>query len=374
MKYIWERKNWHVLACDKAVLLESLSRLRVAQGKLLERVASLDIGLEKEAQASVLAEEAMRTAEIEGQRLNRDSVRSSVARRLGLPQGVGGRDRSVDGLVDVLLDAVRSYDKPLTLQRLNGWQAALFPSGYSGLHKIRTGALRGKQPMRIVSGPVGKEKVHFEAVPRDHLDEQMRLFLRWWKESDNKTDGILRAAAAHLWFVTMHPYEDGNGRLARALTDMALAQDEKLRVRFYSISSELMRCREDYYKILEDVQTCRVDVTRWYVWFIARVAAAIGQSQTIVANVFARVDFWREHAQVSLNLRQKKVLARMLEAGPGNFIGGLTTRKYVSIARVSRATAFREISDMLEKKLLCQLPGKGRSVRYDVSWPKRNNP
>lgn len=225
--------------------------------------------------------------------------------------------------------------------------------------------------MRIVSGPVGKEKVNFEAVPWDQLDEQMRLFLRWWKESDGITDGILRAAAAHLWFVTMHPYEDGNGRLARALTDMALAQDEKQKVRFYSISSELMRCREDYYKILEDMQTCRVDVTQWYVWFIARVAASIEHSQTIVANVFARVDFWREHAQVSLNPRQKKVLACILEAGPGNFIGGLTTRKYVSIARVSRATAFREITDMLEKKLLRQLPGKGRSVRYDVFWPKR---
>jgi Fic family protein len=373
MKYIWERRNWHAFAYDKAVFLEPLSRLRVAQGKLLGRVASLDIDLETEAQASVLVEEAMRTAEIEGQRLNQDSVRSSVAKRLGLPQGVGAQDRSVDGLVDVLLDAVRSYDKPLTLQRLNGWQAALFPSGYSGLHKIRTGALRGKELMRIVSGPVGKEKVHFEAVPRDQLGEQMRLFLRWWKESAGKTDGILRAATAHLWFVTMHPYEDGNGRLARALTDMALAQDEKIKVRFYSISSELMRRREEYYKILEDVQTCRVDVTQWYLWFIARVGASIEQSQKIVANVFARVDFRREHAQVSLNPRQKKVLGRILEAGPGNFTGGLTTRKYVSIAKVSRATAFREISDMLEKKLLRQLPGRGRSVRYDVSWPQHGD-
>lgn len=370
MKYIWERKNWYAFACDKAALLEPLSRLRVAQGKLLGRVASLDIALETEAQASVLIEDAMRTSEIEGHKLNPDSVRSSVARSLGLPQGVGAQDRIVDGLVDVLLDAVRFYDKPLTLERLNGWQSSLFPSGYSGLHKIRTGALRGNEPMQIVSGPIGKEKVHFEAVPRNQLDEQMRLFLRWWRESIGHTDGILRASAAHLWFVTIHPYEDGNGRLARALTDMSLAQDEKQKIRFYSVSSELMRYREDYYKILEDVQTCRADVTQWHLWFIARVAAAIEQSQKIVGNVFARVDFWRENAQVSLNPRQKKVLSRILESGPGNFTGGLTTRKYVSIAKVSRATAFREISDMLAKNLLRQLPGKGRSVRYDIKWPK----
>ena len=370
MGYIWVRKNWFDFKYDEATLLKPLSGLRVLQGKLLGRAASLDIKLETEAQADILVEEAVRTAEIEGQKLNRDEVRSSVAVRLGLPKGVGVSDRSIDGLVDVLLDAVRFHDKPLTLERLNGWHAALFPTGYSGLKKIKVGRLRGDEPMQIVSGPVGKEKVHFEALPKKRLDEEMRLFLKWWHSSLGNMDGILRAATAHLRFVTIHPYEDGNGRLARALIDMALAQDEKLNVRFYSVSSEIMRSRNKYYKILEDVQRCRLDVTQWYLWFIQCVSASIENSQEIIANVFRRVDFWNKHAQTELNERQKKVLSRILEAGPGGFSGGLTTRKYVSIAKVSRATAFREITDMLDKKILRQLPGKGRSVHYDLIWPR----
>lgn len=370
MKYIWERKNWFDFKYDEAALLKPLSQLRILQGKLLGRVASLDIKLETEAQAVVLVEEAVRTVEIEGQRLNRDSVRSSVAVRLGLPRGVGLQDRNIDGLVDVLLGAVRFHDKPLTLERLNSWHAGLFPSGYSGLRKIRTGKLRGDEPMQIVSGPIGKEKVHFEALPKERLDEEMQLFFKWWNYSPGRMDGILRGATAHLRFVTIHPYEDGNGRLARALTDMALAQDEKLKVRFYSISSEIMRMRDEYYTILEDVQRCRVNAVEWFLWFINCVTVSIEHSRDIIANVFQRVDFWNQHAQTQLNERQKKVLSRILEAGAGNFTGGLTTRKYVSIAKVSRATAFREIADMLDKRILRQLPGKGRSVHYDLVWPQ----
>jgi len=370
MKYIWERKNWFDFKYDEATLLKPLSGLRVLQGKLLGRAATLDIKLETEAHAVVLVEEAMRTTEIEGQKFNRDAVRSSVAVRLGLPKGVGAQNRNIDGLVDVLLDAVRFHDKPLILKRINGWHAALFPSGYSGLKEIKVGRLRGNEPMQIVSGPVGKEKVHFEALSKKRLDDEMRLFLKWWYSSLGNMDGILRAATAHLRFVTIHPYEDGNGRLARALTDMALAQDEKLNIRFYSVSSQIMRSRDQYYKILEDVQRCRLDATQWYLWFIQCVSASIEHSQDIIANVFRRVDFWNKHAQTELNERQKKVLSRILEAGPGKFIGGLTTRKYVSIVKVSRATAFREIADMLDKKILRQLPGKGRSVHYDLIWPR----
>ncbi|MFH1856356.1 MAG: Fic family protein [Candidatus Omnitrophota bacterium] len=370
MKYIWERKNWFDFKYDEAALLKPLSRLRVLQGKLLGRVASLGIKLETEAQAAILVEEAIRTAEIEGEKLGREAVRSSVAVRLGLP-GIGAHDRNIEGLVDVLLDAVRFHDKALTLERLNGWQAALFPTGYSGLNKIKTGKPRGSEPMQIVSGAIGKEKVHFEAVPKEQLDEEMRLFLKWWKSSLSSMDGILRAAMAHLRFVTIHPYEDGNGRLARVLTDMALAQDEKLKVRFYSVSSQIMRVREEYYKILEDVQKCRTKETEWFLWFIECIASAIEHSKDTIGNVFARVEFWNRHAQTELNERQKKVLNCMLEAGSGNFIGGLTTRKYVGIAKVSRATAFREIADMFDKKILCQLPGAGRSVHYDVIWPDK---
>ena len=369
MKYIWERENWFDFKYDDAALLKPLSGLRVLQGKLLGRITSLDIKLEAEAQGAILVEEAVRTAEIEGQKLNRDAVRSSVAIKLGLPHGIGPHDRNVDGLVDVLLDAVRFNEKPLTLERLNGWHAALFPTGYSGLRKIRTGKPRGDEPMQIVSGPIGKEKVHFEALPKDRLDKEMRLFLKWWNSSRGSMDGILRAAAAHLRILTIHPYEDGNGRLARALTDMALAQDEKLKVRFYSVSSEIMRSRDEYYKILEDVQRRRLDTTEWFLWFIRCVTSAIEDSRGIISSVFTKVDFWNQHARDELNERQKKVINRMLDAGPGNFTGGLTTRKYVGIAKTSRATAFREISDLLGKKILRQLSGKGRSVRYDLIWP-----
>jgi Fic family protein len=372
MKYIWEQKNWFDFKYDEAALLNPLSQLRILQGKLLGRVASVGLKLETEAQAIVLVEEALRTAEIEGQKLSPDAVRSSVAVRLGLPEGVGlQQDRNAEGLVDVLLDGVRFCDRKLTLERLNGWQAALFPSGYSGLRKIRVGELRGDEPMQIVSGPVGREKVHFEALPRERLDEEMRLFLEWWDSGLSGMDGILRAASAHLRFVIIHPYEDGNGRLARALTDMALAQDEKLKVRFYSVSSEMMRVRKEYYEILERVQRYRADTTDWYLWFIERVKHSIEHSQEMIANVFMRVDFWNRHAQSELNERQKKVVNRILQAGEGNFAGGLTTRKYVSLTKASRATAFREISDLLSKKVLRQLPGKGRSVHYDLIWREK---
>ncbi len=369
MKYIWQKKNWFEFEYDEAAVFEQLSRLRILQGKLLGRVSLLDIKLETEAQGAILVEEAVRTTEIEGHRLNREVVRSSVARRLGLPEGTGLHDRSVDGLVDVLLDAVRRHNKPLTLARLNRWHAALFPTGHSGLRKIIVGKLRGNEPMQIVSGPIGKEKIHFEAPPKTQLGKEIRLFLKWWKVSLGKTDGILRAAAAHLRFITIHPYEDGNGRLARALTDMALAQDEKLKMRFYSVSSEIMATRNNYYKILEEVQRGQADITEWFLWFINCLAAAIERSQTIISNIFLRVDFWNQHNKTQLSPRQKKVINRMLEAGPGGFVGGLTTKKYVATTKTSRATAFREIDDLVNKKILRQLPGKGRNVHYDLVWP-----
>ncbi len=369
MKYIWQLKNWHEFRYDAAAVLKPLGELRVMQGKLLGRVAELDIGLSVDAQASILVEETVRTAEIEGQQLSREAVRSSVAVKLGLPKGVGTPDRHADGLVDVLLDAVRFHDKPLTQARLNGWHASLFPTGYTGMRKIRVGKLRGEEPMQIVSGPLGKEKVHFEALPRKLLDQEMCYFLKWWQTSADHMDGILRAAQAHLHFLTIHPYEDGNGRLARALTDMALTQDEKIKVRYYSVSSEIVRRRNDYYQILENVQKCRVDVTAWYLWFIQCIQSSIEQSREMITGVLLRHDFWNKNAQTLLTDRQKKIINRILEAGPGNFEGGLTTRKYVNIAGVSRATAFREISDLVDKNILQRLSGSGRNVHYDLIWP-----
>ena len=369
MKYIWQLKNWHDFKYDVAAVLKPLGELRLIQGKLLGRVAELNIGLDVDAQASILVEETIRTAQIEGQTFNREAVRSSVAIKLGFPAGVGAPDRHIDGLVDVLLDAVRFYDKPLTQARLNGWQASLFPTGYSGLRKIRVGRMRGNEPMQIVSGPLGKEKIHYEALPRERLDEEMRFFLKWWQTSADQMDGVLRAAQAHLHFLTIHPYEDGNGRLARAMTDMALSQDEKIKVRYYSVSSEIVRRRNTYYQVLEDVQNCRVDLTAWYLWFIQCIHSSIEQSWDMIANILLRHDFWNKHAQTLITDRQKKVINRILEAGPDNFEGGLTTRKYVNIAGVSRATAFREITDLTAKNILRRLPGSGRNARYDLIWP-----
>jgi len=375
MKYIWQCSSWPKFTWDSDSLLPLLGQARLAQGNLLGRVKRLGFKLGEEAQADILTEEAIKTAAIEGERLNRQAVRSSVARHLGLPTaGLGQATRSVDGLVEVILNATQNYDKALSAHRLKGWHAALFPSGHSGLHKIRAGQWRGKEPMRAVSGPVGREKIHFEAPPGETIDAEMRKFVRWWESSLHATDGLLRAGLAHFYFVTIHPFEDGNGRITRALTDMTLAQDEKLKVRYYSLSSQIMEERDEYYNVLEKCSRAgSTDLTNWLVWFLGCYQRAIQRSDKIIGNVLAKADFWQEHAQTELNERQKKVLNRILEAGPGNFTGGLTTRKYVSIAKTSRATAFREIADMLDKKILRQLPGKGRSVHYDLVWPKTDS-
>jgi len=372
MKYIWQSDSWPNLKWDSKVLLSLLGHARLLQGNLLGRVKRLGFQLGEEAQADILTEEAIKTAAIEGERLNPQMVRSSVARHLGLREaGLVPATRSIDGLVEVILDATQKHVKDLSTDRLKGWHAALFPSGYSSLHKIRVGQWRGKEPMQVVSGPMGKERIHFEAPPGETVEAEIRKFLRWWESSRKDTDGILRAGLAHLYFVIIHPFEDGNGRIARALTDMALAQDEKLNVRYYSLSSQIMEERRGYYDILEKcTKSDNVDVTEWLVWFLECFERAIQRSDKIIGDVLAKAEFWQQHAQTGFNERQKKVLNRLLDVGPGGFEGGLTTRKYVSIAKVSRATAFREISDLLEKKILRQLPGKGRSVHYDLIWPQ----
>lgn len=371
MKYIWQSHSWPKFTWDSHSLLSLLGQARLAQGNLLGRVKRLGFKLDEEAQADILTEEAIKTSAIEGERLNPQMVRSSVARHLGLSAaGLVPATRSVDGLVEVILDATQNYENVLSAKRLKGWHAALFPSGHSGLYKIRVGQWRGKDPMRVVSGSVGRGKVHFEAPPGEAVEAEMQNFFRWWKSSLKITDGLLRAGLVHFYFVIIHPFEDGNGRIARALTDMGLAQDEKLMIRYYSLSSQIMEERDEYYDILEKCsKSDSTDLTTWFVWFLGCFQRAVQRSDKIISNVLAKADFWQKHAQTELNERQKKVLNRVLEVGSGNFKGGLTTRKYVSMTKVSRATAFREISDMLDKEILRQLPGHGRSVHYDLIWP-----
>jgi Fic family protein len=370
MHYIWQNTNWAQFTWDTDALVQHLGRARRCQGGLLSKIDALGLKFSSEAQAEILIEETIKTAAIEGQTLHRDSVRSSVARRLGLPTaGLAAVDRTADGLVDVLMDATVNYNKPLTAERLMAWQAALFPTGYSGLHKIRAGQWRGPEAMQVVSGPVGREKVHFEAPPAERVEKEIEDFLHWWIKGSNHIEGLLRAAIAHFRFVTIHPFEDGNGRIARALTDMALAQDEKLGSRFYSLSTRIMAERDLYYQVLERCQKGDSDITGWLLWFLECYERAIEHSEPLISTVLTKARFWQRHGQTLMNERQRKVVNRLLDAGPGGFEGGLTTRKYVSMAKVSRATAFREISALVERQVLRQNPGRGRSVNYDLVWP-----
>ncbi|MBI5657583.1 MAG: Fic family protein [Geobacter sp.] len=363
--YIWQHNNWPQLTWDTERLLAPLGECRLAQGKLLSRIAGLGFNLDSQAQAEILVEETIKTSAIEGEQLDVRSVRSSVARRLGLPTAGMPVDRRIDDLVSVLLDATQNFDKPLTPERLWGWQAALFPSGYSGMHRIKVGGWReGTEPMRVVSGPVGREKIHFEAPPSGRVDKEMERFLSWWGESKGMVEGVVRAAVAHFWFVTIHPFEDGNGRIARALTDLALAQDDMQRVRYYSLSTQIMAERESYYDILERSQKGNCDITEWLAWFLGSFARAIGRSGEILDGVFSKSEFWRRHAQERLTERQKKVINRLLDEGSEGFVGGMTTQKYASMTHCSRATAFRELDQLTELGIL-RREGQGRAVRYE---------
>ncbi len=368
-QYIWQRPNWTHFTWRSDEILNLVGKCRLVQGKLLGKVIDLGLTLNAQAHAEVLAEETMKTSAIEGEKLDIGSVRSSVARKLGLPSAGLPVDRHIDGIVAVIMDATMNHHEPLSAERLYGWHAGLFPTGYSGMHKIRVGTWRGDEPMRVVSGPVGRERVHFVAPPAERIDEEMLLFLSWWNSSRGSVEGLVRAAVGHFWFATIHPFEDGNGRIARALTDMALAQDDSLKYRYYSLSSQIMEERDSYYDILESCQKGGSDITQWLVWFLECFSRAVDRSEAILSGVIKKASFWRMHAQASLNERQRKVINKLLEAGPEGFEGGLTTRKYASMAKVSKPTAFRELGRLLELGLIQQNPGKGRSVSYDLIWP-----
>ena len=370
MPYIWNQKEWPHFKWQSTTLINSLSNARLVQGKLLSRVRSLGLNLSQESRSEILVEETIKTAAIEGVRFDRESVRSSVARKLGLPTaGLKQPNRNADGLIDVILDATMHYKKSLTAKRLKSWQAALFPTGYSGLKKIQVGEWRGSTPMQVVSGPIGREKVHFEAPPGNRIATEITKFIKWWREWPNSLDGLLRASIAHFYFVTIHPFEDGNGRIARALTDMALAQDEDLSKRYYSLSSRIMAEKEAYYEILERSQKSSLDITPWLSWFFKCYVRAIKDSETAIAKVLLKAAFWQEHAQTIINRNQQKVINSLLEAGSGGFEGGLSTRKYVAITKTSRATAYRDITDLLRKKILMQRKAKGRNVSYELIFP-----
>lgn len=335
-----------------------------------------ELGLEtgEQTHAELTIREALGTSAIEGERLDPESVRSSVARRLGLSTaGLSGReDARAAGIVDVLLDATFHFDDPLNEERLWGWHAALFPTGYSGLHPIRAACWRDDRngPMRVVSGPLGRERVHYEAPPANRIPAEMDGFFDWWHHSRDRDDGLLRAGTAHLWFVLVHPFEDGNGRIARALVDMALAQDERSATRYYSLSSQIMAGRDAYYDVLEATGKSDGDITVWLDWFLGCLRQALDRTERLLDNVARKARFWQRHAQIHLTARQKKALNRLLEAGPGEFVGGLSNRKYAGLGHTSRATAQRELADLVRKGILRRNPGGGRSTSYDLVWER----
>ncbi len=369
LRWIWEHADWPAFVWDQARVARSLATTRLAQGRLLGAVEILNPSLTREAVASVLVGEGVATSAIEGERIPADAVRSSVARRLGLPTaGLPRAPRSVDSLVEVLLDATRRSQDPLTLERLRRWQAALFPTGQSGLRPIRTAELRGPEPMRVVSERRGRETVHFVAPPREGLEPEVQRFLRWFGDPPAGLDGLVRAGLTHLWFVTLHPFEDGNGRIARALTDMALAQDDGHEHRYFSLSARIERERDAYYDVLERTQRGGLDVSSWLLWFLEQTAAACETAESLVSNVLAKARFWLRLQALEINARQRKVLNRMLDAGPGGFEGGMTTRKYASLARVSRATASRELAELVGEGCLQPSGGGGRSRSYQIRW------
>lgn len=373
MKYIWQNKAWPHFKWNSDALLKPLGEVRFNQGSLIAQIRELGFDVQQTARADVLVEEALKTSAIEGEELNPDAVRSSVGRQLGIPDA-GLRpveDRKADGLVQILLDATNNQHQELIPDRLFAWHAALFPTGYSGMVQINVARWRDDKdgPMQVVSGPAGKRKIHFEAPPAHLVDTEMETFVSWVNKKIDM-DGILKAALAHLWFITIHPFEDGNGRIARTLTDMLLARDENSSKRFYSLSSQIMAERNVYYDILNSTQTGNLEITNWLVWFLECMNRAILNSNSLLERIMTKARFWKVFAQTPLNTRQTKVINRLLDAGPNGFEGGLKNKKYMGIAHTSRATAQRELADLVQKMILIRLPGGGRSASYDLNWSK----
>ena len=363
--YIHTLADWPKFSWSDEKLASRLAGVRHRQGRLIGRMEALGFPLRAEAELQSLTEEILKSNEIEGEILDREKVRSSIARRLGMDIGaLAPVDRNVEGVVEMMLDATQNYAAPLMHERLFGWHAALFPTGRSGMTKIRTGAWRDGTlgPMQVVSGPIGREQVHYEAPDANLVEREMRLFLEWFNAPD-AADPVLRAALAHLWFVTIHPFEDGNGRIARAIADMALARSEQSPRRFYSMSAQIRVERKAYYDILEATQKGGLDVTVWIEWFLGCLDRAFGGAEIVLASVLTKARFWERHAAVRLHDRKRLVVGRLLDG----FEGKLTSSKYAKLAKCSQDTASRDIGDLIARGILVKDQAGGRSTSYSLS-------
>ena len=363
--YIWQQPSWPDFTWDDERIAMPLAKVRHEQGRLLGRMESLGFELRNEAVLQTLTEDVLKSSEIEGERLDPGQVRSSIARRLGMDiAGLVPADRNVEGVVEMMLDATGKYDQPLTEERLFDWHASLFPTGRSGMTKIRVGDWRDDtaEPMQVVSGPIGREQVHYEAPPAHKLADEIAAFCSWF-DRPAETDQVLKAGLAHLWFVTVHPFDDGNGRIARAVADMALARSEESSQRFYSMSAQIRAERNQYYDVLEHTQKGTLDITGWLEWFLACLSHAIDGAQQTLGGILFKARFWERFAHEPLNQRQIKVLNRVLDG----FEGKLTSSKWARLAKCSQDTAYRDIVDLLERGALAKNPGGGRSTSYSLA-------
>ncbi len=363
--YVWQAEDWPTWRYDLAILARSLADVSHAQGLLIGRLADVGMALRDQASLSTLTEDVIKTSEIEGEQINVESVRSSIARRLGVDIGaLASVDRHVEGVVEMVLDATINRNAPLTRDRLFGWHAALFPTGYSGLARINIGGWRddASGPMQVVSGPLGRQRVHFEAPPADGLESETDRFLDWANGASNEPF-LIKAGLAHLWFVTLHPFDDGNGRIARAVGDLFLARADGSSQRFYSLSAQIQRERKAYYDILERTQKASMDVTEWLAWFLDTLHRAVDQAQHTLDAVLVKTRFWQHWATTPMNERQVKLVNRLLDG----FEGKLTSSKWAAIAKCSPDTSLRDINELLTRGVLRKSASGGRSTSYELN-------
>lgn len=360
-KYIYEYENWPKFTWKDKQISLILGKVRHLQGKIFGQMEALGFSLKEETILSTLTLDVLKSSEIEGEILNYDQVRSSIARRLGIEYaGLDHVDRNVEGVVELMLDATQKYNTPLDQERIFGWHAALFPTGWSGMHRIATGCYRDGE-MQVVSGPMGKEKIHFQAPHHDIVLEEMNVFLEWLNH-ENDIDGVLKAAIAHFWFIIIHPFDDGNGRIARAISDMLLSRSEESSQRFYSLSNQILTEKKLYYKVLQKVQFNSGDITEWLEWFINCLYRALLNTDETLKKVLQKSNFWDKHQETSLNSRQRLMLNKLFDG----FDGKLKTSKWSKITKCSADTALRDIKDLIEKGILKQEESGGRSTNYEL--------
>lgn len=364
--YIWQNPDFPNFIYDNDIILPLLAKIRLSQGLLLGKMRSIGFENIDKTLLNVLTEDVIKSNEIEGVRFNTEQVRSSIARRLGI--NIGGDiyvNRDVQGTVDMMLDATQNYNLDLTEDRIFAWQSAIFPEGRSGLYKISTGKYRddANEPMQVVSGPIGHEKIHYEAPPAKILKKEMKKLFDYVNNKNDNVDLVIKAAVVHLWFIILHPFEDGNGRITRALTDMLLAGSEDSCYRFYSMSSEIQKKRDEYYKILELTQKSSLDITQWIVWFLNTMNSSIENSEILIQDIIKKTEFWQKHKGVSMNERQIKILNMLLD----DFEGKLTTSKWAKICKCSQDAATRDINNLIDKGVLIK-QGLARATHYVINF------